>query len=238
LNAVHPQQATRDRPRAATSAQADSDGAAALNTAHLLPALRTLAEKLPLGFPAIPEERKQQLDMLASFLRTRREAGDVGRVVFICTHNSRRSHLGQLFATLAAAHYGLDRIEAYSGGTEATAFNPRAVAALERLGFAIGNPGGENPHYRVAFAEDRPPAEVFSKRYDDPSNPKQGFAAVMTCDQADKSCPMVAGAKLRIPLHYVDPKVADGTPAEAAAYDERAMQIATEMFYLFSRVRG
>lgn len=146
--------------------------------------------------------------------------------------------MGQLSATLAAAFYGLDRVEAFSGGTEATAFNPRAVAALERAGFQIENPGGDNPHYKMRFAENRAPVEAFSKKYDDAWNPKSGFAAVMTCDHADKNCPTVAGATLRIPLHFVDPKASDGTPEEAATYDERAKQIATEVFYAMSRVKG
>jgi hypothetical protein len=60
----------------------------------------------------------------------------------------------------------------------------------------------------------------------------------MTCSEADKNCPVVRGAAVRVALPYEDPKVADGTPAEAARYDERSRQIATEMFYLFSEVRG
>jgi arsenate reductase (thioredoxin) len=58
----------------------------------------------------------------------------------------------------------------------------------------------------------------------------------MTCDEADQDCPFVKGAALRISLPYEDPKVADGTPEEAARYDARSRQIATEMLYLFSKV--
>ncbi len=226
-----------------SSSSAATDGkltpaALTIQPANLLPALQALATSLPAEFDAIPEDRRVQLDKLALFLRTRRDSGETAQVVFICTHNSRRSHLGQVTAMLAAAFYGLDRVEAFSGGTEVTAFNPRAVTALERLGFEIENPGGDNPHYKVAFAENRPPIEAFSKKYDDPYNPKDGFVAVMTCDHADQNCPIVAGAALRIPLHFVDPKVSDGTPAEAVTYDERTRQIATEIFYAMSRVRA
>jgi hypothetical protein len=204
---------------------------------ELTPPLAKFVASLPAGFSAIPEDRKKMLDKLALFIKTRRDAGETARVLFICTHNSRRSHMGQLFATIAAAYYGVDRVEAFSGGTEATAFNPRAVSAMERAGFVVKNPGGNNPHYTVTFASNRPPVESFSKKYDDAVNPKDGFAAVMTCDQADKNCPIIAGAALRLPLHYVDPKASDGTPQEAATYDERARQIATEVFYAFSRVK-
>ncbi|MDX2020906.1 MAG: protein-tyrosine-phosphatase [Deltaproteobacteria bacterium] len=204
----------------------------------LLPALQKYVQALPAAFDAIPADRKPQLEKLALFIKTQRDSGQTARLVFICTHNSRRSHMGQLFATAAAAHYGIDRVESFSGGTEATAFNPRAVAALKRAGFSIDNPSGDNPHYKVKFAEERPAVEAFSKKYDDAFNPTKGFAAIMTCSHADKNCPTVAGASIRVPVHYEDPKVSDGTPEEAATYDARAKQIATELFYVFSRIKA
>ena len=128
-------------------------------------------------------------------------------------------------------------LETFSGGTEATAFNPNAVAALERAGFKIRNDGEENPRYMVAFDDDASPLTAFSKKYEDPPNPTSGFAAIMTCSEADSECPIVFGADKRIKLFYVDPKVADGTPQEAATYDERCRQIATEMYYVFYKIK-
>lgn len=222
----------------AAPASAKSDPASeGKSTPALLPALQKYVQALPAAFDEIPADRKPQLEKLALFIKTQRDSGQTARLVFICTHNSRRSHMGQLLASAAAAHYGIDRVQSFSGGTEATAFNPRAVAALKRAGFSIDNPGGENPHYKVKFAATRPPVEAFSKKYDDAFNPTKGFAAVMTCSHADKNCPTVAGASLRVPVHYEDPKAADGTPQEAATYDARAKQIATELFYVFSRVK-
>ena len=189
------------------------------------------------GFDAIPDERKQRLRRLAEFVGEKRAAGESADLTYICTHNSRRSHMSQLWAATAAAWYGVDGVKTFSGGTEATAFNPRAVAALERAGFEIENPGGDNPHYQVKYGPASPPMESFSKKYDDPFNPADGFAAVMTCSAADKSCPVVMGADLRVGIPYEDPKVADGTPGEAARYDERCRQIAGEMLYLFSQVK-
>lgn len=187
----------------------------------------------------VPAERKQALDRIAAYVRERRAAGEPVRLTFICTGNSRRSHLGQLWAAAVARHLGLEGIETYSGGTEPSALNPRTIAAIERAGFVVERPeaAGENPHYRVSFARDVPPIESFSKRFDDPVNPRADFVAVMTCSEADQECPLVPGAALRISLPYDDPKVADDTPEEAARYDERSRQIATEMLYLFSRAR-
>ena len=202
----------------------------------LLPKLAQYTKTLPKDFEAIPAERKQALDKLALFVRTKRASGEKAKLVFICTHNSRRSHMSHLWSTVAAASYGLSNVETFSGGVETTAFNPRAVAALERAGFKIENPGGENPHYKVTYAKNRPALEAFSKKYDDATNPHENFAAVMTCTQADKNCPSIQGASLRVSLPFEDPKASDGKPEEAATYDQRAKQIATEMFYFFSRV--
>jgi hypothetical protein len=184
----------------------------------------------------VGEERRPALEDVAAFVSSKRRVGEAAKLIFICTHNSRRSQMGQLWAAAAAAHFGIDGIYPYSGGTEATAFNPRAVTALERAGFVIKKARGDNPHYLVTFDEDAPVIECFSKTYDDPFNPTEGFAAIMTCSEADAACPVVLGAALRAPIRYEDPKVADGTSEETAAYDERCFQIATEMLYLFSRV--
>jgi len=204
----------------------------------LMPALHTYCEQRIGEFGEIPAERKDQLQQLADFVRDHVQAGKPARLTFICTHNSRRSHLAQIWAQTAAAYYGIADVETFSGGTEATAFNPRAVAALKRAGFSIPDPAaGTNPHYRVVFANDADPLDCFSKVYSDSPNPTADFCAVMTCSQADKNCPMVNGASRRIAIPYDDPKAFDGTPQESEKYDERCRQIGREMFYLFSRVQ-
>ena len=144
--------------------------------------------------------------------------------------------MAQLWASAAAARCDLDCVRTHSGGTEATAFNPRAVAALRRAGFDIDEPAGDNPHYRVVFSPDTPALECFSKRYDHPANPRSGFAAVMTCSAADAACPVISGAALRVSIPWQDPKVADNTADETSAYDARCRQIAVEMMLLCSRV--
>jgi arsenate reductase len=179
------------------------------------------------------------LDRLAAWIRGRLEAGEAARLIFICTHNSRRSHMAELWARAGAARFGLDRVETFSGGTEATAFNPRAVAAMTRAGFRIeGDATAGNPRYRVRLADDQPPTEAFSKIFDQPPNPSSGFCAVMTCDAADAACPVVLGADERIAVTYVDPKESDGMEAEAGTYDERCRQIGREMLYAMSLAAG
>ena len=189
------------------------------------------------NFGNIPNERKKQLRKIALFIQTKVEAGEEARLIFICTHNSRRSHMSQLWAQVAADYYSVPNVRTFSGGTEATAFNPRAVAALERAGFDIEKISEENnPRYQVQYAPDALVQEAFSKRYDDPVNPQENFAAIMTCSHADENCPLVPGAALRITIPYEDPKAADGSSEEAVRYDECSKQIVTEMLYCFSQI--
>ncbi|MCA9173869.1 MAG: protein-tyrosine-phosphatase [Planctomycetales bacterium] len=182
-------------------------------------------------------ERRQLLDQAAAAIR--KQLADVGKaqLTFICTHNSRRSHLSQIWAQVAADYYGVAGVQTFSGGTEATACNIRTVRALRRAGLqVVATSDGSNPRYLVQFAEDRPSLTAFSKVYNEDGNPRSGFLAMMCCADADENCPVVHGSVDRIPLHYVDPKVADGTDAEAATYDQRSRQIGAEMFYMFRQV--
>jgi arsenate reductase len=176
----------------------------------------------------IPAARKAQLGKLADYIA---QQSGRARLNFICSHNSRRSHISQIWAAVGSAYFDLSGLETYSGGTEATAFNPRAVAALQRVGFQIDNPAGENPRYQVRFTALQPPLTCYSKTFDDPPNPKSDFAAIMTCSDADENCPLIPGAEFRLPLTYEDPKAADGTPEEAARYDEHVRQIGREILY-------
>lgn len=189
-------------------------------------------------FAKIPKDRRMELDKIALFIQNKVKSGDQAQLTYICTHNSRRSHFGQIWAATAAAYYGIPNVKTYSGRTESTAFNERAVAACKRSGFEISKISeGKNPIYEVKYASNAEPLKAFSKKYDDSSNPQGGFCAIMTCSQADISCPAVKGATARVAIPYDDPKAFDGTPEETAKYDERCKQIATETLYVFSKVK-
>jgi len=185
----------------------------------------------------IDDDRRTTLGLLSAFVTTKVADGQPARLTFICTHNSRRSQLSQFWAQAAAHHFSVPGVEAFSGGTETTAFNLRAVAALRRAGFAIELfTDGKNPAYEVRYEAQMEPMYAFSKAYDEPPNPTKDFTAIMTCSAADAACPVVAGADERIAIPYDDPKTFEGTEREAEAYDERCAQIAREMLYVFSKV--
>lgn len=189
-------------------------------------------------FDEIPAARKLILDEFSSYLQKAERERDPTRLTFICTHNSRRSHMAQLWASVAARHFQFRNVRCFSGGTESTAFNPRAVASLQRAGFEIlaKQPPMDNPRYLVRFSDEMPNQICYSKRFDDPANPQSDFCAVLVCSDADQQCPSVRGATERIALPFEDPKNADGTVRESAAYDERCRQIARELLYVFSKV--
>lgn len=204
----------------------------------LLPGLQATADRLVKQFNTIPTERRELLALLTGFVQEKLNAKEVVNLNFICTHNSRRSHISQLWAQAAAHYYSVPNVKSYSGGTEATAFNPRAVRAMRDAGFAITEvKPGQNPAYDVLVAEGVTPVVAFSKAYNDPFNPDKNFAAIMTCSDADENCPLVIGASARIALTYHDPKAFDDTAQEAEKYRERVEQIGTEILFAFSNVR-
>lgn len=202
------------------------------------PPLADYLENVMREFELIASTRREELEHLTDYVKAKRRAGLPALVNYICTHNSRRSHLGQIWGQVAAWCYGLSHVSTFSGGTEATAFNPRAVAALRSVGFQIrtDDSHASNPRYQVLAGTALPSMCCYSKRYDDSPNPPSGFCAVLTCTQADEACPLVPGCELRLPIRYEDPKVADDTPQEANRYQERTRQICREMLYAMSLV--
>lgn len=186
----------------------------------------------------ISEERKRILQPLIEFISSKISKNEEVRLNFICTHNSRRSHLSQIWAQSMAFYYQIENVFCYSGGTEATAMFPKVAETLANQGFEILKLSDtENPVYAVKFAENEHAVICFSKKYDDDFNPKSEFAAILTCDSADENCPIVYGAEARIPIKYEDPKKSDGTPEMNVTYFNRSLEIATEMKFIFENIR-
>jgi arsenate reductase (thioredoxin) len=220
--------------------QCNSKSSNTMRTANQFnPGLNDYVSKIQAEYDMISSDRKTLLAKMAEYIQKKADAGEAVHLVFICTHNSRRSHMSQLWAQAAAHHYGIAQVHTYSGGTEATAFNPRAVKAMQEAGFDISvKAPGENPVYAARYAPEIPAMEIFSKKYDHEVNPAGSFAALMTCSHADQNCPFIPGAEARIAIPFDDPKDFDGTPKEEEAYRDRCRQIAREIFLTFSLVRA
>lgn len=200
----------------------------------MYPRIQAVIDKM--DFNSIGADRKVVLQELIDFIQEQKDNRMPILLNFICTHNSRRSQFSQLWSQVASYYFKIPA-SSYSGGVEVTAFNERAVASLERFGFQISRKGEGNPLYSVQWIENEAPIEMFSKLYDDPKNPSSGFAAVMTCSHADENCPVVVGCEKRIPVRYNDPKNFDDSPLEETFYDYRSFEIATELFFVFSKIK-
>jgi|GEM_PF-89381 len=188
------------------------------------------------AFKTIPSSRRKELEEVSNYINGKIAEGETVNLIFICTHNSRRSQFGQIWAATAAAFYGVRNVNTFSGGTEETNFSKKAVDAIKRAGFKVDGTVGTNPRYSVRFSDETGALDCFSKTFDHSANPQKGFAAIMTCSDADENCPIILGAEYRTTLTYEDPRISDLTESETATYDERCAQIATEMLYLFSKV--
>lgn len=185
-------------------------------------------------FDAIPESKKSILQELTAFLKNKLYKEEIAEIVFVCTHNSRRSQMSQIWAHAAAVYYGITGVKCYSGGTEETAFNPRSVKVLQKSGFIIKQISRvENSLYHIYLSEGSEPILGFSKEFAHIGNPQSKFCAIMTCTDADEACPFVPGAEKRISLPYEDPKRTDGTSFEEQAYHNSSLEIAREMFFVF-----
>jgi arsenate reductase len=186
----------------------------------------------------ISDERKAVLKPLTDFIQSKMLNNTAIRINFICTHNSRRSHLSQVWAQTMAHYFNIKNVFCYSGGTEATALFPMVAETLKKSGFEVSTIAeGINPVYSIKYSDNEHPVIGFSKKLDDDFNPKSEFAAIMTCDSANEACPFVPGAEIRIPITFEDPKAFDNSPQQAEKYQERSRQIATELFYVFSQIQ-
>ena len=186
----------------------------------------------------ISDERKEVLQPLVAYIQNKIENNLTIRLNFICTHNSRRSHLSQIWAQTMAHHFGIKNLFCFSGGTEATAMFPKVGEIVTNQGFQIQQLSSDNnPLYAVKFDENESAIICFSKTFDDAFNPSSGFAAIMTCSSADAGCPFIAGAEKRLPIRYDDPKAFDGTELMDAKYAERSIEIASEMYFVFSQIK-
>ncbi len=204
----------------------------------MYPHVKKYLEELIPQFDSISEERKTILKKIGNYISEKRTQDKPAHLVYICTHNSRRSHFGQIWAKVAADFYGIPNVHTYSGGTEATAFNPNAIEAVKRAGMKVQKTTDtENPVYHVYHAENQEPSVCFSKAYDASQNPMSEFAAIMTCSDAEENCPFIPGVELRIGTTYDDPKAFDNSPLQDEKYDERCRQIALETLYAFSTIQ-
>ncbi len=219
---------------------------------RLLPKVREHADLLTTSYDMIGKTHRLAGQKLVDWIARNYRPGKPLDVVVVCTGNSRRSILGATMGNIAATYYGMPEVRFHSGGTATTAFNARTVNTLKEIGIEVeptgkeaarGEPNTANPVYRVRWGspggtgEPSLEATEFSKHYGDPSNPQQGFAALMVCGEADAACSFVKGAALRVSMPYLDPKIYDGGAYESAKYAERRDDMGRLMLAVMMQAR-
>lgn len=199
--------------------------------------IRKYGDAVSKEFDKIPLNRKETLEEMTRYMLSKQQINEPIHLLYVCTHNSRRSHFGQVWATVACKYYNIKHVHVFSGGTEATSFHLNAIRSLKRIGFDVQTTEkGENPIFLVNYGNREEIISCFSKVYNHPANPQSACAAIMTCSEAEKNCPFISGLEFRIATAYDDPKIFDETPLQDSKYDERCRQIARETFYLFSKL--
>lgn len=195
-------------------------------------------EKAKLTVP-VSKERHELLFTIANKITEEYEDREKINLNFICTHNSRRSQMAQVWSFFATEYFALKNIFTFSGGTEATAFHRNTVKTLQKVGFEFNvvDFSHQNPHYSISFKGSKKALLGFSKTFDDDMN-EYPYIAITTCDSADKNCPFIPDAIHRFHLPYTDPKVSDETPAKDKKYLEINQQIAAETYIIFEEIKN
>ena len=186
----------------------------------------------------LSDERKDLLLSIATKIVDELEDRDKINLNFICTHNSRRSQMAQVWSFYASTYFSLDSIFSFSGGTEVTAFHRNTVKCLQKNGFEfnVDDFSHQNPRYLITFHGTKKSILGFSKTYDNPHN-SYPYIAITTCNSADQNCPFIPDAIERFHLPYIDPKEADNTENQNEKYLETSKQIAGELFFVFEEVK-
>ncbi len=117
------------------------------------------------------------------------EAGERGRVLFVCTHNSARSQMAEGLLR----HLAGERFEAHSAGTEATHVRPLAIRAMDEIGIDVSG------------QESKTLDRYVGERFD---------YVITVCDEANDACPFFPGANNRLHWSFEDPSQAEGSEEE------------------------
>jgi arsenate reductase len=116
------------------------------------------------------------------------------RVLFLCTGNSARSQMAEVFLRKYAGNH----FEAHSAGLKPTGINPFTIKVLQEVGIDISNQSSKGVDTYLG---------------------KVLFQYLITvCDDADKNCPTVwPGVNQRMHWSFEDPAAFEGTDDEKLA---------------------
>ncbi len=183
----------------------------------------------------VSNKRTFVLNEIVNYIYKKTSENKIPKLNFICTHNSRRSQFCQFWATFFSNYYHI-KCEVYSGGTVETEVYKSVINNISDYGFNISLKKCKNPVYSINF-KNQNLGNYFSKFYNNFENPKNEFAAIMTCTDVENNCPLVEGSEIKFSLPYKDPKKHDMSKNEKNEYKKTSEKIASEMNYLFKTIK-
>ncbi len=151
--------------------------------------------------------------------------GECNTVVFLCTHNSRRSQYCEIWGNYFSSVYKKS-ITFLSAGAVKTKVHKQIYKSLERVGVKVDRNSSINIENITIIP--------FSKTLSD-INKKQ-FISIMTCSNYEKTCPFDPRSLINLQLFYKDPKRYDNSNREAEEYDKTSFMIACEINYILKNI--
>tara|TARA_B100001079_G_scaffold142196_1_gene121790 strand:+ start:344 stop:916 length:573 start_codon:yes stop_codon:yes gene_type:complete len=145
-------------------------------------------------------------------------------IVFLCTHNSRRSQLCQVWGSILSKIYNID-LKFNSAGTEKTEVH-------KTIFYCFSNVGIEIKDSKIFYGDLS--LSLHSKVLEEIQSDK--FISIMTCSDAEKSCPSDSRSIRNISMIYQDPKIFDDTEKEREEYSKTSKLIAEELNYIIKNL--
>ena len=175
--------------------------------------------------------RQSMMDGYAKEIANHIRKNGSANLVYVCTHNSRRSQFAQLWSAHHSEMLKLP-ITSYSAGTEKTACHPNVLEVLRNEGFGIES---DVDNHRVVW-NGNTLTTLGSKTIDSGDLPNE-FFAIMTCSDADENCPFIPSALGRFRLTFEDPKWSDKTNDAIKVYQETSLTISNDIKYLLQQIK-
>lgn len=188
----------------------------------------TFIETLRKASSFLKADRKLLLNKVVEVIKSHDKEA---KVVFVCTHNSRRSQAAELLLHLISEHFKRPIITE-SAGTESTAFHGNMVKAFNSFGvnflkYDLGNP----LYIYQEFGQDK---YLYSKRLEELDY--QNSILITVCGDAKDNCPLILDGLAHLHLGYTDPKSFDGSDDELTGYQGKILEIGAELYYLVKRI--
>ena len=187
-------------------------------------ALAQYIEARTTEFGLVETDRRLRLDAIASYVRSKVRQQRAASLLFLGRHNSRRSHLAQVWAQTVAAWCEVGVVISYSAGVQPTRLAPAAVDALRRAGFVVDL--GQDPSTaKVSFRADAPPMICYAKDYEALQVPQRNWCAVSVDAGVAAGFPALDEAEERVVLPLEDPDD-----------DALCARVARDLLYAFTQV--